>query len=103
MSWISLEDEVGALLHLLAGEISGPVNLTAPNPVTNREFATTLGIVLKRPTFLPTPLAPLKGWYGGELVESLLLASQRVVGTALVDDGYEFRHPTLERALRAVI
>lgn len=103
MSWISFEDEIGALLHLLESDVSGPVNLTAPNPVSNREFTKTLGAVLKRPTLLPTPLLPVKARFGGELVEALLLSSQRVVGSRLLDSGYQFRHPTLEGALRAVV
>ncbi len=102
MSWISLEDEIGALIHLLEADVSGPVNLTAPTPVTNGKFTKTLGSVLGRPTFLPTPLAPVKAMYGGELVESLLLFSQRVVGTALAGSGYPFAHPELRAALEAV-
>ncbi len=103
MSWIAYADEIGALLHLLESDVSGPVNLTAPNPVTNREFTKTLGTVLGRPTLLPTPLAPVRAVYGRELVDSLLLASQRVVGVRLAGSGYQFQHPTLEAALRAVL
>jgi len=103
MSWISMEDTIGAMMHLLETDLSGPVNLTAPNPVTNAEFTRTLGKTVKRPTFLPTPLLPLKAVYGRELVETLLLSSLRVVGTRLVDGGYRFRHPTLNAALRAVV
>lgn len=103
MSWISLGDVIGAILHLLDSSLSGPVNLTAPNPITNAEFTRTLGDVLRRPTVLPTPLLPLKAVYGSELVETLLLSSQRIVGTRLSDSGYQFKHPTLEQALRAVL
>lgn len=103
MSWIALDDQIGAFLHLLNTDVSGPVNLTAPHPVTNREFTTTLGAALKRPTVLPTPLTPLRVRYGRELVQALLQGSQRVVGAALADSGYEHRHPTLEPALRAAI
>ncbi|MGI9647856.1 MAG: TIGR01777 family oxidoreductase [Acidimicrobiia bacterium] len=103
MSWISLQDTVGAIIHLLDGSLSGPVNLTAPNPVTNAEFTKTLGDVLGRPTFLPTPLLPLKAVYGRELVETLLLSSLRVVGTRLSASGYDFKHPTLEQALRTIL
>lgn len=103
MSWISMEDTLGAILHLLGSDLSGPVNLTAPNPVTNAEFTRTLGNVLKRPTVLPTPLLPLKAVYGRELVETLLLSSLRVVGTRLSSSGYEFKHPTLEQALLSVV
>lgn len=103
MSWISLTDEVRAIDYLLTSELSGPVNLTAPNPVTNQEFTDTLGDVLGRPTILPTPLLPLKAVYGSELVESLLLASQRVVGTKLVDSGFSFTHEKLSEGLRAEV
>ena len=104
LSWISLTDEVAAILHALdAPTLSGPANLTAPNPVTNAEFTTTLGHVLRRPTVLPTPLAPLRAIYGKELVTTLLLASQRVVPRALQATGFAFAHPTLTEALGAAI
>lgn len=103
MSWIALEDQVRAIQHLIDSDISGPVNLTAPNPVTNAEFADTLGDVLERPTILPTPLLPLKLVYGSELVQVLLLNSQRVVGTVLVDSGFEFKHEKLGPAFKAEI
>jgi len=104
MSWIALDDEVGAIMHALADDtLRGPVNLVAPNPATNADFTTTLAAVLHRPTFLPTPLTPLKVVYGTELVESLLLESQRVSSARLEAAGYEFRYPKLDAALRAVI
>jgi uncharacterized protein len=104
MSWISIDDEIGAIQHAIDnGSLHGAMNATGPNPVTNAEFTSTLGNVLHRPTVLPTPLAPLKLIYGGELVESLLLFSQRVEPTKLRATGYEFRHPSLEAALRAVL
>jgi uncharacterized protein (TIGR01777 family) len=104
MSWISIADEVGAILHAIDNDaLHGAMNATGPNPVTNAEFTATLGHVLHRPTLLPTPLAPLKVVYGGELVESLLLFSQRVEPAKLRATGYEFRHPSLEAALRAVL
>jgi uncharacterized protein (TIGR01777 family) len=66
-SWIALDDHVGAMLHLLGAEfVSGPVNLTAPRPVTNSEFTKALGAAVHRPTVLPTPLFPLKAVYGRE-------------------------------------
>jgi uncharacterized protein len=102
-SWVSIDDEVGAISHLLSGEMCGPVNLTAPNPVTNTEFATTLAKVLHRPSVLPTPSFGPKLLFGRELVESLLLAGQRVLPTALQRSGYEFQHDTLDVALRAVL
>jgi len=104
MSWITLEDEVAAILHaLMTQSLRGAVNLTAPNPVTNAEFTKTLGHVLHRPTFLPTPLLPLKAIYGKELVDTILVGGQRVVPAALEASGYAFRHPSLEGALRTVL
>jgi uncharacterized protein (TIGR01777 family) len=104
MSWVAIDDEVGAILHAIDHDtLRGPMNVTAPNPVPNAEFTSTLGTGLHRPTLLPTPLAPLKVIYGGELVESLLLYSQRVQPTVLEATGYTFRHPRLDGALRAVL
>ena len=104
MSWISIDDEVGAIRHLIDdGSLSGAVNLTAPSPVTNAEFAATLGRVLHRPTVLPTPLLALRAVYGRELVDTLLLGSQRVVPAKLTAGAYAFAHPDLETALRAAI
>jgi uncharacterized protein (TIGR01777 family) len=104
MSWIAIDDEVGAILHVLDhDDVRGVCNLVAPNPVRNAEFATTLGRVLHRPTVLPTPLAPLKLRFGNELVEQLLLYSQRVRPTCLLDTGYRFRHPSLADALAVVV
>jgi uncharacterized protein len=104
MSWIALADEVGAIMHAIETEsLRGPANFTAPNPVVNREFVETLGHVLHRPTLLPTPLLPLRAWYGNELVEALLLGSQRAMPARLQECGYEFRYPTLEAALRAEV
>ncbi len=104
LSWISMTDETRAILYLLDHpEIAGPVNLTAPNPVTNADFTAALGHRLHRPTRLPTPLAPLRVLYGSELVRTLLLASQRAVPQVLTDAGFRFQHPTLEAALAAAL
>lgn len=104
MSWISLADEVGAIVHALEHEqVRGALNATGPTPVTNREFTDTLGHVLHRPTVLPTPLLPLKAVYGAELVQHLLLDGQRVLPTKLTETGYEFHHDTLHDALHAAI
>ena len=78
--------------------VSGPVNLTAPNPVTNAEFTESLGRALHRPTLLPTPMFGLKIVYGDELVETLL-GSQRVSSAKLQASGFEFAHPELDGAL----
>jgi uncharacterized protein len=103
MSWITRADAVGAIRHAIDHEsVRGPVNLVAPNPVTNAEFARTLGQVLHRPTILPTPTLPLKLRFGAELVESLLLGSQRVAPARLVESGFEFTGSSLDSALRAI-
>lgn len=104
MSWIALADEVGAIRFAIENDaVSGPTNLVAPNPVTNAEFAATLGRALHRPTFLPTPLLPLKLRFGAELVDTLLMVSQRVAPAQLEAAGYQFRFDSLEAALRAVL
>lgn len=103
MSWITLADEVAAICHLLEHDVSGPVNLVAPHPVRNGDFADTLGRVLKRPTLLPIPTFAPALLYGRELVDSLLLVSQRVRPTRLEESGFTFQHPELEPALRAVL
>jgi uncharacterized protein len=104
MSWISIDDEVRAILHALVQErVAGPVNLTGPRPVTNAEFTKTLGRVLHRPTAIPTPLLPLRALYGSELVQHLLVEGQRVLPKQLEQTGYAFARPTLEEALRAVV
>ena len=102
-SWISLDDEVGAITHLLDHPADGAFNLTAPNPVTNAEMTKALGEVLHRPTILPIPSFGPKLLLGGELAEALLFTSQRVVPAALQANGYEFHHPELVGALRAVL
>jgi uncharacterized protein (TIGR01777 family) len=103
MSWISIDDVVGALLHLVRNEtLSGPVNVTAPEPLRNRDFTRTLGQVLSRPTPLPVPSAALR-LVLGEMADSTLLASARVVPERLLASGYRFTHPDLETALRHVL
>jgi hypothetical protein len=103
MSWISIDDEIAAIVHLLSADMCGAVNLTAPNPVTNSEFTTTLAKVLHRPAVIPVPTFGPKILFGAELVEALLLAGQRVSPTALQRSGYEFQHETLDVALRALL
>jgi uncharacterized protein (TIGR01777 family) len=104
MSWISIVDHVGVVRHVIGrDDVSGPVNSTAPNPVTNAEYTKTLGHVVRRPTAIPTPITPLKVLYGMELVHHLLLTGQRVMPQRLLDTGYRFEHPELEPALRALL
>ena len=103
-SWIAIGDHVGAILHALATEdLSGPVNLTAPAPVTNAEFTATLARVLRRPAVVPVPRFGLALVLGGELVDEALLASQRVLPRRLEKSGFHFQSPSLEGALRAVL
>ncbi len=103
MSWVSLTDEVGAILHALANDsVDGPLNATAPNPVTNATFTATLSKVLNRPAPLPVPAFALSAALGKEMVTDMVLASQRVMPAQLQATGYEFVHPELEDALRAV-
>ena len=104
MSWIALDDEIGAILHALDNtEVQGVLNATAPSPATNSEFTAALGQALKRPTVLPTPLFPVKALYGKELVQRLLVDGQRVLPARLEMSGYQFRYPTLEGALSAIV
>lgn len=104
MSWITLDDEVNAIRRAIRSEdLAGPVNLTAPSPVTNREFAKTLGRVLGRPAVLPTPTLPLRLAYGSEFVKEVLLVSARVLPARLVSSGFEFEHTELEPALRHLL
>ncbi|MEO5724471.1 MAG: TIGR01777 family oxidoreductase, partial [Ilumatobacteraceae bacterium] len=102
-SWIGIDDEVGAIIHLLTGNVSGPVNLTAPNPVRQGDFARALGHVLRRPAILPIPSFGPKLLLGSELVDNVLLTGQRVAPKVLRDDGYEFAQPTLESALAHIL
>jgi uncharacterized protein (TIGR01777 family) len=102
-SWISITDEVNAIIHLLTSNLSGAVNLTAPHPVTNSEFTRVLAGVVSRPAILPIPSFGPKLLLGGELADALLFTGQRVVPNALVTDGFQFVHPTLDVALRALL
>ena len=102
-SWISITDEVNAIIHLLTSNLSGAVNLTAPNAVTNAEFTRVLGSVVSRPAILPSPSFGPTLLLGGELADALLFTGQRVVPNALVADGFHFAHPTLDVALRALL
>ena len=103
MSWITLHDEVEALVWLLTADVEGPVNLTAPEPVTNRELTAALGRALRRPTLLPTPKPALWARLGRELTEALLYSSARVEPALLVRRGFRFAHPDIATALAAVL
>jgi uncharacterized protein (TIGR01777 family) len=100
--WIALTDEVDAIVHLLGSDVSGPVNLTAPNPVPNAEFTRALGRVLRRPTPLPVPGFALSLALG-EFARSSILGGRRALPEKLLESGYRFTHPDLEPALRAAL
>jgi uncharacterized protein (TIGR01777 family) len=103
ISWVSLDDAVGAIRLALHDEtIRGPLNITAPNPVTNEVFTKTLGHVLSRPTALAMPAFAARLAFG-EMADEMLLASQHVVPKRLLDAGYEFKYPQLESALRRYV
>jgi len=103
MSWITLDDVVGSVKHVLGNaQIKGPVNVVAPNPVTNAEFTHALGKELQRPTFLPVPAFGARLAFG-EMADALLLSSQKVEPKTLKETGYEFRHVTIDKALHHVL
>ncbi len=101
MPWISLDDEVSALCWLIDHEVSGPVNLVAPEPVTNAHFAMALGEALGRPARLRTPAMLPSLPFGRRLVRELMLSSTRAVPGVLLESGFQFAHPTVEVALVA--
>ncbi len=103
LSWISIDDTVSAVLHLVGSDtIRGPVNVTAPEPVRNRDFTRTLGRALSRPTPFPVPSAALRLGLG-EMADATLLASARVVPRRLLASAFRFAHPDLESALTHVL
>jgi uncharacterized protein len=100
MSWIALDDVVGAIEHALENEaLRGPVNVVAPEAVTNYEFTKTLGGVLSRPTILPVPAFAARLMFG-EMADATLLSSQRVEPARLKESGFVFKYPELEGALK---
>jgi uncharacterized protein (TIGR01777 family) len=103
MSWIHIDDEVGILLWALDNEkVSGTVNSTAPNPVTNREFSKAIGRALGRPASVPVPGFVLDLKFGGEFGK-VLRGGQRVMPRRALDLGYEFRHPEIDGALKNLL
>jgi hypothetical protein len=97
--WVHLDDVVGAIAFCLGEQCAGPVNVTAPEPVTNKEFSKTLGRVLRRPAFAPVPALAVKTLYGE--MATIVTTGQRAVPGRLMELGYEFRRPDLETALRS--
>lgn len=100
-SWISMADEIRAIEYLLTNDVSGPVNLAAPEPVQFKEFARLFAQSLRRPALLRIPGAAATV-VGGEMAREMILYSQRVVPSVLTAHGFEFTHPTLPAALEYV-
>jgi len=102
-AWISLEDEARAIIHLINDEqASGPYNLTAPEPATCEQIVKSLGKALKRPTFLRVPAWAMR-LLVGVAAEELLLCSQKMSANKLLDSGFKFKHPTLEKSVAYVV
>jgi len=101
-SWITLADETAALMSLIDGDLEGPVNLVAPNPVRQKEFAKALGDVLHRPAVVPAPKFAVNIRLGKELAEAIGYSSQRVAPAVLTEAGFSFTHTEITQALTAV-
>ncbi len=101
-SWVGLEDVVGAYLFALDHELEGPVNVSAPGIVTNRELTRALGRALHRPTVFPLPAFAVKALFG-QMGEEMLLGGQRTEPAALTAAGFAFRRPEIEAALEQAL
>jgi len=102
-SWILLEDAAAGYRLALEGDLEGPVNLGTPNPVTNAEFTEALGRALHRPTLLPTPKPAVWAMFGGEALDEVVYAGQRVVPARLEAAGFDWSEPQLDAALRRAL
>jgi len=103
MSWVSLEDAIAALLFALATPaLTGAINVTSPEPLTNAAFTRALGKALHRPALLPAPALALRLAFG-QMADETLLASQRVVPSRLIAAGFQFKHAAIDEALRASV
>jgi uncharacterized protein len=103
-SWITLHDYLSVIQFLLEhDELSGPVNVTSPNPITNAEFTRALGVALRRPALLRVPGFVLKLMFSAEMAEEMLLMGQRVFPARLLNSGFEFDDPEVEAALRRLV
>ncbi len=101
-SWIAMADVIGIIDFLIEHtDIEGPINFVAPECVTQKQFAQTLGSALNRPSFMPTPKFVLKGLFG-EMAEELLLKGQHVKPSRLLEFGYQFQYPKLDLALNEI-
>ena len=103
LPWVSIDDEVSAIIYLLTGAIAGPVNITAPHPCTNREFTSALGKAVHRPTFFPTPKFGPQLLLGKEATEHMLYSSANVVPTKLLVAGFTFKHATIAACLADLV
>jgi len=101
-SWVALPDLVAAYRAVLEGDLDGPVNLTAPNPVTSAQFTKALGRALHRPTVLPLPSMAVRSLFG-EMGEGTLLEGQRALPARLLASGFRFQHPEIDQALEAAL
>jgi uncharacterized protein (TIGR01777 family) len=101
-SWVSLDDAVAAYLFALEHPLEGPVNVTAPGAVTNRDFAKALGRALHRPAIFPLPAAAVKAAFG-QMGEEMLLAGQRVAPAKLEAAGFTFAQPDIDSGLAAAL
>lgn len=102
MSWVTLEDVLQVIHHIVNSSLSGPINVGTPNPVTNAEFTETLGKVLNRPTFLTVPEFGVRLVFG-ELADEGLLSSTKMVPQRLINSGYYFQHSELKDALESIL
>lgn len=103
-SWIAIDDVIGAVYNAIQNSnMKGPMNVVAPNPVTNREFTETLGRVLERPTLVPVPVFVARLVFGEEMADELFLSSARVEPKRLLAAGYKFQYSNLEGALRHLL
>ncbi len=103
MSWVAVEEIPPIVHHLIQHEeIEGPVNVTSPHPVTNREFTRILASTLSRPAFLPVPAFVIR-WVFGQMGEELLLSGVRAIPAKLTETGYAFRHSRLDECLPAIL
>lgn len=100
---LALDDWLSAVDHILRSDLSGPVNMTGPEPVRQADFIRELGRMIHRPTLVPTPLPAVRLVFGADVVNELILASRRVVPKSLQDSGFEFRHPRFTDALAAAL
>ena len=100
-SWITLHDQIRAMIFLMNSKIEGAVNLTSPNPVTNQEFTAALAMALKRPAIFPAPAFALRAVLGGFSTE--VLGSKKVIPKVLVDNKFEFDYPHVSSALTTLV